>query len=127
MQEEGLDARKSCSFVFGEVKNCVQPDHFQQHHYPLIRREVSAFSARALQRGERTNKCSDPRTVEFRNAGEIYSYVRGSRFDELLNLIAKGFFSVAQFQRPVEIQDCGSASLADANVHMCLTALCKAI
>jgi len=61
MEEEGLDARKSCSFVFGEVKNCVEPDHFQQHHYPLIRREVGAFSARALQRGERTNECPNPR------------------------------------------------------------------
>src|SRR5450755_3837304 len=98
-----LDASKGGGFVFGEIENRVEPDHFQQHYHPLTRREVRAFSAGALQRGERANERANPRTIELRNAGKIYRYVRGSRFDELLNLIAKRFFSVAQLQRPVEI------------------------
>src|SRR6202030_1631950 len=97
------------------------------HDYPLIGSEVGALPTRTLQGSEGAHERSNPRTIEFGNACEIHRHVRGTRFYELLNLIAERFFGLAEFQWTVQIKNGGPAGFTDANVHMCLTALCKAI
>lgn len=104
-------------FVFGEVEDGIEADHFQEHHDAFAGGIKRALAAGAFHGGEGAHQRADAGAVEFGDAGEIDGEVGGARIHELLHLVAVSFFGFAQFERPLEIQDGGGAGLADADVH----------
>jgi len=52
--------------------------------------------------------------------------VRRAAFDQFLDFIAEGFFRITQFESAIEVQDGGVTCFANADIHMSLTAMCKA-
>jgi hypothetical protein len=108
---------QSGGFVFGEVEDGVEADHFEEHHDAFAGGIKSALAAGAFDGGEGANERADAGAVELGDAGKIDGEAGGARVDELLELVAVGFFRVSEFKRPLEIQDGGGAGFADADVH----------
>jgi hypothetical protein len=90
-----LDPGEGGGFVFGEVEDRVEADHFEEHHDAFAGGIKSALAAGAFDGGERADERADAGAVEFGDAGEIDGEAGGARVHELLELVAVGFFRVA--------------------------------
>jgi len=121
-----LNARQSRAFVICQIEDGIEANHLEEHHHALGGREVGGFATSPFQSCEGANQRADSGTVEFGDAGKVHRNVGRATVDKFLNFVAKRLFGVAEFKSSIKIQNRGVASLPNADIHMSLTAMCKA-
>lgn len=119
MNEWPLNSGEGGGFVFGEIEDGIEANHFDEHEDALGGGEEGAFAASALEGGEGADQGADAGAVEFGDAGKIDGNVGGTGVEQLLHLGTEGLFGVTELQRAVEVENGSRTGFSEIDVHRC--------